>query len=63
MKRITFVFPTYDSMWQFKDKSKAINVEIIPKKNTISGLFDNDEIELAVKTFQASSAPALREAV
>ena len=50
-------------MWKFKDQAKAINVEIMPKKNTISGLFAPQDIELAMGLFQASKAEAFRQAV
>ena len=63
MKKETFIFPTYESMWKFKDQAKAINVEIMPKKNTISGLFAPQDIELAMGLFQASKAEAFRQAV
>ena len=53
METITFTFPSYDSLWSFKDKSKAINVKISPKMNTISGLFEKHEIEIAVNSFNA----------
>jgi hypothetical protein len=53
MQKITFTFPTYDSMWLFKEKTKAINVKIVPKKNLISGLFHVQEIEMAKQQFKA----------
>lgn len=54
MKKVTFLFPTYSSMWSFKEKTKAINIVIAPKKNTMTGLFATQEIEMAVKSFQAN---------
>lgn len=53
MKKVTLMFPTHDSLWLFKDKSKAINVRIDPKKNLMAGLFDPNEIDLALKEFKA----------
>jgi len=47
MKKVTLVFPSYGSLWLFKDKSKAVNVHVVPKKNLISGLFQQQEIDLA----------------
>ena len=56
MKTVTLLFPDYDSMWQFKDKSKAINVRIEIRRNCISGLFTTDEVNIAVNDFQATQA-------
>jgi len=53
MKKASFTFPTYTSMWMFKDQTKAINVRVEPKKHVMTGLFRIEEIELAVKQFQA----------
>lgn len=55
MKKFSFTFPTYEALWQFKDQSKAINISIIPKRHTITGLFCSEEADLAVKQFQAVS--------
>jgi hypothetical protein len=55
MKKFSFTFPTYEALWQFKDQSKAINISIIPKQHTITGLFCNEEADLAVKQFHAVS--------
>ncbi len=57
MKKVTFLFPTYSSMWSFKEKTKAVNVVIVPKKNTMSGLFQAQDIDIAVKSFQANVSP------
>jgi len=54
MKKVTFTFPSYDSMWSFKEQSNAIHIRIKPKNRLISGLFDPEEIEIAVKKFQAA---------
>jgi hypothetical protein len=54
MKKVTFMFPSYDSLWLFKEKTKAFNVRIEPKKNTISGMFQQQEIEMAVQQFNAT---------
>jgi hypothetical protein len=53
MKKVVLTFPTHDSLWSFKDKSKAINIRIEPKRNVMTGLFDPCEIEIAVNEFQA----------
>ena len=53
MKKFSMTFPTYEALWQFKDQTKAINISIIPKKHTITGLFRSEEVDLAVKYFQA----------
>ena len=52
-KKLSFKFPDYNSLWLFKAKTKAINVRVEPRKNIITGLFDQDEIEMAVKEFSA----------
>jgi hypothetical protein len=53
MHKVTLTFPNPDSLWLFKDKSKAINVAVAPRRNTISGLFSSDEIDIAVNEFKA----------
>lgn len=53
MEKVTFTFPSYDSLWLFKDKTKAINIKITPKKNSISGIFGKQDVELAVNQFHA----------
>lgn len=53
MERITISFPDQDSLWQFKNQTQAINVAITPKKNMISGLFQQQDVELAVNQFNA----------
>jgi hypothetical protein len=60
MQKVTFTFPTYDSLWLFKEKTKAINVKVVPKKNLISGLFQAQEIEMAKQQFQAVAVEALQ---
>jgi len=54
MHKVTLTFPNPDSLWLFKDKSKAINVAVAPRKNTITGLFSSEEVDIAVKEFQAT---------
>ena len=54
MKKITFTFPSYDSMWSFRDQTNAIHIRIKPKDRLISGLFDPKEIEIAEKKFHAA---------
>lgn len=53
MKKRTLTFPSYDSLWSFRDQTKAINIRIKPKDRLISGLFNAQEIEMAVQKFQA----------
>lgn len=53
MHKITFTFPDHDSLWQFKNQTRAINVAIAPRKNMISGLFHQQDVELAVSKFNA----------
>jgi hypothetical protein len=53
MKKETFTFPDYSSMWSFKEKTNAINVRIETRKNRITGLFNPTEVEMALTEFQA----------
>jgi hypothetical protein len=53
MKKETFTFPDYSSMWSFKEKTNAINVRIETKKNRITGLFNPTEIDMALNEFRA----------
>jgi hypothetical protein len=53
MKKVSLSFPTNDSLWSFKDQSKAINIRIEPKRNLMTGLFEPSEIDIAVNQFQA----------
>jgi hypothetical protein len=53
MKKITFTFPSYEALWQFKGTSSAINVSISPKHHKITGLFPHEEVNLAVSQFGA----------
>jgi hypothetical protein len=53
MPKVTLSFPTHDSLWSFKDNSKAINVAVTPKRNTITGPFSSEEVDIAVKRFKA----------
>jgi hypothetical protein len=53
MKKAILTFPSYDSMWLFKNCTKAIHIRIEPKKHLICGLFDADEIETAITQFKA----------
>jgi len=55
MQKLTFSFPSYDSMWLFKEQSKAINVRIEPKKNLMTGLFVKQEIDLALQQYKATT--------
>ena len=53
MKKVILTFPDPNSLWLFKDKSRAINVAVAPMKNTITGLFSVEEVSIAIKDFQA----------
>jgi hypothetical protein len=53
MKKVSFKFPDYRSLWLFKEKTKAINVRIKPREHMITGLFNTTEIEMAVKDYKA----------
>jgi hypothetical protein len=52
MPKATLTFPDPDSLWLFKDKSRAINIAVVPRKNRITGLFSSEEIDIAVKEFK-----------
>lgn len=53
MQKVSFQFPNYQSLWLFKERTRAINVRVEPKNNRITGLFGQDEIDMAVKEFNA----------
>jgi hypothetical protein len=55
MKKVTLSFPSYNSLWLFKDQTKAINIRIEPKKNLISGLFQQQEVEMALQQYNANT--------
>ena len=64
MKKETLTFPDHESLWNFKDKTKAINIRIEPGKNRITGLFDPQEVTVALNEYQAittSQNPAVDE--
>lgn len=53
MKKVILTFPDPNSLWLFKDKSRAINVAVAPMRNTITGPFSVEEVDVAIKEFQA----------
>jgi hypothetical protein len=57
MQKITLTFPDPNSLWLFKDKSKTVNVAVAPRSNTMTGPFSSEEIDIAVKEFQAVQVP------
>lgn len=62
MKKVTLTFPSYESVWLFKNHTNAINVRIEPKKNRICGLFEDDEVNMAITRFGAIHDDAEHEA-
>jgi hypothetical protein len=48
-------------MWSFRDQTKAIHIHIKPKNHLISGLFDPEEIEMAVRKFHAARSDHEKE--
>jgi hypothetical protein len=55
MKKVILAFPTYDSLWSFKEQANAINIRVEPKRNIISGLFQPKEVELAIQQYSANT--------
>ena len=53
MKKVTLAFPDHHSLWSFKSLSNAINVTVCPRKNTMTALFTDEEINTAVLKFNA----------
>jgi len=53
MSKVTLTFPDPNSLWLFKDQSAAVNVTVAPKKNSIAGLFSSEEVDMAIRRFQA----------
>lgn len=63
MQKTSFIFPDYESLWQFKNETQAVNVAVTPKKNQISGLFEQNEVEMAVNKFKAVTVPKIESSV
>ena len=59
MQKTSFIFPDYESLWQFKNETQAVNVAVTPKKNQMSGLFEQNEVEMAVNKFKAVTVPKI----
>ena len=55
MRKIILAFPDHESLWQFKNQTQAVNIAITPKKNIISVAFSEQEVELAVDAFKATT--------
>jgi hypothetical protein len=55
MKKVTFEFPDYDSLWSFKEKTNAVNISIVPRRNILSGVFQQQDVELALQHFKATT--------
>lgn len=51
--KATLSFPSYQLLWLFKEQTQAINIHIEPKKNTITGLFAQNDIDKAIEQFHA----------
>ena len=54
MQPTTLSFPNYQSLCLFTTKTQAVNVHIKPKNSIVSGLFEKQDIDKALKEFQAS---------
>jgi len=53
LKKATLTFASYDSLWSFKEVSNAIHIHVEPRKHLIHGLFDDNEVDLAIQKFGA----------
>jgi len=53
MDKVTLVFPSVQEMWQFKIVSKANYIEINLPARSLTCSCSREEIELAVKKFNA----------
>ena len=52
--KATLYFPSCDLLWLFKDQTQGFNLHIRPQKNTLTGLFLEEELVAAAKRFKAS---------
>ena len=55
MEKITLLFSSGQNLWAFKEQTSAINVTVQPKKNSITGLYGKQEINLAITRFNATT--------
>lgn len=53
MKKTTLVFLSYETLFAFVSVSKGINISILPKSNTLNGIFSDMELSIAVNRFNA----------
>jgi hypothetical protein len=53
LKKAALTFASYNSLWSFKELTSAIHIRAEPKKHLIHGLFNDNEVELAIQKFGA----------
>jgi len=61
VKKVTFHFPTYESMWQFKSNTKAINLKMAPRQQLLTGLFSQEDIAMAESQYRADNRSSGRD--
>ena len=58
--KATLYFPSCDLLWMFKEQTQGFNLHVRPKQNTLTGLFQETELQKAVRQFQANYTEAGR---
>jgi len=58
--KATLHFPGRELLWLFREQTEGFNLHLSPKQNTLTGMFLEKELELAVKLFKASYTEAGR---
>jgi hypothetical protein len=54
MKKTSLLFSTFDTLTSFVSAVKWINLSISPTRNTVRGLFSEEDVLTAVTKFGAS---------
>jgi hypothetical protein len=54
MKKTSLLFSTFDTLISFVSAVNWINLSISPKRNTVQGLFNEEDVLTAVTKFGAS---------
>lgn len=52
--KATLCFPSRDLLWMFAQQTQGFNLHLSPKQNTLSGMFEEKELEIAAKQFKAN---------
>lgn len=58
--KATLYFPSCDLLWMFKEQTQGFNLHVRPKQNILTGLFQEAELQKAVRQFRANYTEAGR---